>query len=65
MEDRFHVTRSSAYQVYKRVSKAIAVNLVQRFIEFCSGQKAREENYKHAETRFLSTGVMGVSMTAL
>ena len=63
MADRFDVTRSSAHRVYRRVSKANAVHLAQRFIDFPSGQRAREENDKFEEMG----GFPGVerSMTAI
>lgn len=56
--DRFDVTRSSAYRVYRRICKAIAVHLSQRFIQFPSGARAREESERFEETRGFP-GVMG------
>ena len=56
--DRFDVTRSCAYRVYRRICKAIAVHLSQRFIQFPSGARAREESEKFEETRGFP-GVMG------
>ena len=56
--DRFDVTRSSAYLVYRRICKAIAVHLSQRFIQFPGGAMAREESDKFEETRGFP-GVMG------
>ena len=58
MADKFDVTRSSAHRVYRRVSKANAVHLAQRFIDFPSGQRAREENDKLEEMGGFP-GVMG------
>lgn len=49
--DRFNVTKSSAFRVYRRVCGAIANNLSGQLIKFPSGQRARDVEQGFQEKR--------------
>ena len=59
--DRFDVTRSSAYRIYRRICKVIARNVSNQFIKFPYGQHAREVMDKFEEIR----GFPGVIILAI
>ena len=59
MADRFVVCKSTVYQVYRRLCKAVMSHVTDEFIKFTTGVKAQEVMEAYERKKKETIGVLG------